>query len=150
MLFILKTCTVGLIKMSPGNKKTFTIGKGSCFQLANIISRPHGCIRTYRFSQTGQNFLGIFRAGFETRFRCLILRANRATLSLPSVSSSEISSPASINRRLNVMVRSQIPFALGRNGCWLSQGSQLPRAPAIYFFAVLPPERPQKGSTQHL
>ena len=41
--------------------------------------------------------------------------------------------PAPINSRLNVVVRSPTPFGLGRNGCWPSQGSQLPRAlPYIY------------------
>ena len=64
---------------------------------------------------------------------------------------SELSSKAApINSRLNVVVRSPAPFGLGRNGCWPSRGSQLPRALPIHFFAMLPPERPQKGSTQHL
>ena len=54
------------------------------------------------------------------------------------------------NSRLNVVVRSPAPFGLGRNGCWPSRGSQVPRALPIHFFAMLPPERPQKGSTQHL
>ena len=36
--------------------------------------------------------------------------------------------PAPINSRLNVVVRSPAPFGLGRNGCWPSRGSQLPRA----------------------
>ena len=57
---------------------------------------------------------------------------------------------APINSRLNVVVRSPTPFGLGRNGCWPSRGSQLPRALPIHFFAMLPPERPQKGSTRHL
>ena len=35
---------------------------------------------------------------------------------------------APINSRLNVVVRSPAPFGLGRNGCWPSRGSQLPRA----------------------
>ena len=35
---------------------------------------------------------------------------------------------APINSRLNVVVRSPTPFGLGRNGCWPSRGSQLPRA----------------------
>ena len=40
---------------------------------------------------------------------------------------------ATINSRLNVVVRSPTPFGLGRNGCWPSRGSQLPRAlPHIY------------------
>ena len=59
-------------------------------------------------------------------------------------------STAPINSRLNVVVRSPAPFGLGRNGCWLSRGSQLPRALPNHFFAMLLPERPQKGSTQLL
>ena len=35
---------------------------------------------------------------------------------------------APINSRLNVVVRSPTLFGLGRNGCWPSRGSQLPRA----------------------
>ena len=35
---------------------------------------------------------------------------------------------APINIRLNVVVRFPTPFGLGRNGCWSSLGSQLPRA----------------------
>ena len=35
---------------------------------------------------------------------------------------------AAINSRLNVVVRSPTPFGLGRNDCWPSHGSQLPRA----------------------
>ena len=50
---------------------------------------------------------------------------------------------APINSRLNVVVRSPAPFELGRNGCWPSRGSQLPRALPIHFLAMLPPERPQ-------
>ena len=57
---------------------------------------------------------------------------------------------APINSRINVVVWSPAPFGLGQNGCWPSQGSQLPRALPTHFFAMLPPERPQKGSTQHL
>ena len=34
---------------------------------------------------------------------------------------------APINSRLNVVVRFPTPFGLGRNGCWPSRGSQLPR-----------------------
>ena len=33
-----------------------------------------------------------------------------------------------INSRLNVVVLSPTPFGVDRNGCWPSQGSQLPRA----------------------
>ena len=47
---------------------------------------------------------------------------------------------APINSRLNVVVQSPIQFRFGRNGCWLSRGSQLPQAlPSLkLFFAVLP------------
>ena len=37
------------------------------------------------------------------------------------------------NSRLNVVVRSPNPFGLGRNGCWTSRGSQLPRALSFTF-----------------
>ena len=40
---------------------------------------------------------------------------------------------APINNHFNVVVRSPIPFGLGRNGCWPSQGSQLPRALPYIF-----------------
>ena len=42
---------------------------------------------------------------------------------------------APINSRLNVVVRSLTPFGLGRNGCWPSRGSQLPRA-LPYIFSL--------------
>ena len=46
--------------------------------------------------------------------------------------------PAPINSRLNVVVRSPTPFGLGRNGCWPSRGSQLPRAlPFIFSLCCL-------------
>ena len=45
--------------------------------------------------------------------------------------SEKISAP--INSRLNVVVRSSTPFGLGRNGCWPSRGSQLPRALSFIF-----------------
>ena len=40
---------------------------------------------------------------------------------------------APINSRLNVVVRSPTTFGLGRNGCWPSRGSQLPRALSFIF-----------------
>ena len=43
---------------------------------------------------------------------------------------------APINSRLNVVVRS--PFGLGRNGCWPSRGSQLPRALPFIFSLCCP------------
>ena len=45
---------------------------------------------------------------------------------------------APINSHLNVVVRSPIPFGLGRNGCWPSRGSQLPRA-LPYIFSLCCP-----------
>ena len=46
--------------------------------------------------------------------------------------------PASINSRLNVVVRSPTPFGLGRNGCWPFRGSQLPWAlPYIFSLCCL-------------
>ena len=36
------------------------------------------------------------------------------------------------------MVRSPAPFGLGRNGCWPSQGSQLPRALPFIFLLCCP------------
>ena len=45
---------------------------------------------------------------------------------------------APINSRLNVVVRSPTPFGLGRNGCWPSRGSQLPRA-LPYIFSLCCP-----------
>ena len=44
---------------------------------------------------------------------------------------------APINSRLNV-VRSPTPFRLGRNGCWPSRGSQLPRALPFIFSLCCP------------
>ena len=55
---------------------------------------------------------------------------------------------APINSRLNVVVRSPAPFGLGRNGCWPSRGSQLPRALPIHFFAMLPPEGQHTASSK--
>ena len=46
--------------------------------------------------------------------------------------------PAPINSRLNVVVRSPTPFGLGRNGCWPSRGSQLPRALPFIFSLCCP------------
>ena len=45
---------------------------------------------------------------------------------------------APINSRLNVVVRSPTPFGLGQNGCWPSQGSQLPRALPFIFSLCCP------------
>ena len=45
---------------------------------------------------------------------------------------------APINSRLNVVVRSPTLFGLGRNGCWPSRGSQLPRALPFIFSLCCP------------
>ena len=45
---------------------------------------------------------------------------------------------APINSRLNVVVRSPTSFGLGRNGCWPSRGSQLPRALPYIFLLCCP------------
>ena len=45
--------------------------------------------------------------------------------------------PASINNRLNVVMRSPTPFELSQNDCWTSRGSQLPRA--LSFQATMGP-----------
>ena len=45
---------------------------------------------------------------------------------------------APTNSRLNVVVRSPALFGLGRNGCWPSRGSQLPRA-LPYIFSLCCP-----------
>ena len=45
---------------------------------------------------------------------------------------------APINSCLNVVVRSSTPFGLGRNGCWPSRGSQLPRALPFIFSLCCP------------
>ena len=47
-----------------------------------------------------------------------------------------------INSRLNVVVRSPTSFGLGRNGCWPSRGSQLPRThPFIFSLCCSPNDR---------
>ena len=45
---------------------------------------------------------------------------------------------APINSHLNVVVRSPTRFGLGRNGCWPSRGSQLPRALPFIFSLCCP------------
>ena len=45
---------------------------------------------------------------------------------------------ATISSRLNVVVRSPTPYGLGRNGCWHSRGSQLPRALPFIFLLCCP------------
>ena len=45
---------------------------------------------------------------------------------------------APINNRLNVVMRSPTTFGLGRNGCWSSRRSQLPRALSFIFSLCCP------------
>ena len=45
---------------------------------------------------------------------------------------------APINSRLNAVVRSPTPFGLGRNGCWPSRGSQVPRVLSFIFSLCCP------------
>ena len=45
---------------------------------------------------------------------------------------------APINSHLDVVVQYPTPFGLGRNGCWPSQGSQLPRALSFIFLLCCP------------
>ena len=49
-----------------------------------------------------------------------------------------ILSPAPINSRLNVVVRSPTPFGLGRNGCCPFRGSQLPWVLPFIFLLCSP------------
>ena len=61
----------------------------------------------------------------------------RETASTKRCKSAPIKS-APTNSRLNVVMRSPTPFRLGRNGCWPSRGSQLPRA-LPYIFSLCCP-----------
>ena len=54
---------------------------------------------------------------------------------------------APINSRLNVVVRSATQFGLGRNGCWLSRGSQLPRA-LLFIFSLSCPLNDRRTETR--
>ena len=47
-------------------------------------------------------------------------------------------STAPINSCLNVVIQSPTPFGLGQNGCWPSQGSQLPWALPFIFLLCCP------------
>ena len=87
---------------------------------------------------------------WESKVRSKVIPASFLKVEERTLVGAKDRRPVPINSRLNVVVRSPAPFGLGRNGCWPSRGSQLPRALPIHFFAMLPPERPQKGSTQHL
>ena len=51
---------------------------------------------------------------------------------------SELDKTAPINSRLNLVVRSPAPLGLGRNGCWPSRESQLPRALTFIFRYAAP------------
>ena len=54
------------------------------------------------------------------------------------MSTTNLCKPAPINSRLNVVVWSPTSFGLGRNGCWPSRGSQLPRALPFIFSLCCP------------
>ena len=67
--------------------------------------------------------------------------------------------PVPFNSRLNVVVRSPTSFGFSQNGCWPSRESQLLGKANSHesqlskhslclnhFFAVLPPERPQRAA----
>ena len=58
--------------------------------------------------------------------RCCV--SNRTGPRKTSVSLCERQRSSPFNSRFNVVVQSPTPFGLGRNGCWPSGGSQLPRA----------------------
>ena len=51
---------------------------------------------------------------------------------------SDINATPPINNCLNVVVRSPTSFGLGQNGCWPSQGSQLPQALPFIFLLCCP------------
>ena len=53
---------------------------------------------------------------------------------------------APINSHLNVVVQSPTPFGLGRNGCWPSQESQLPRALRFIFLLYCPLNDRSRGA----
>ena len=56
---------------------------------------------------------------------------------------------APINSHLN-MVRSPPPFGLGQNGCWTSQGSQLPQALHFIFLLCCPPNDRRRAAHSFL
>ena len=64
-------------------------------------------------------------------------------------SGSDLQSTAPISSRLNVVVRSPTPFGLGRNGCWPSPGSQLPRA-LPYIFSLCCPLNDRRWAAQSI
>ena len=63
---------------------------------------------------------------------------SRPVKKVKKAESSTLTYAAPINSRLNVVVRSPTPFGLGQNGCWPSQGSQLPRALPYIFLLCCP------------
>ena len=77
------------------------------------------------FFQSYINTLFTFRQslGYKCRFKRIGFCSNILQLTLS----------APINSRLNVVVRPPAPFGSGRNGCWPSRGSQLPRALPFIF-----------------
>ena len=74
--------------------------------------------------------------------RCLrLIRARRSRLAYAHL--------APINNRLDVVVRSLIPFVLGQNRYWFSRGFSSPRALLSYkpFFRHAPSQRPQHAAS---
>ena len=71
---------------------------------------------------------GIDRSRFPGRRTVRKVRRGGRRRRRASDKAKERDQSAPINSRLNVVVRSPAPFGLGRNGCWPSRGSQLPRA----------------------
>ena len=78
----------------------------------------------------------------QTRFQfhCCTLQLQISTVFSPKLLDMyhRVTFSAPINSRLNVVVRSPTPFGLGRNGCWPSRGSQLPRALPFIFSLCCP------------
>ena len=75
---------------------------------------------------------------FHLLFNSFVL-LRKLPLLLQGSSTTPIScTSAPINCRLNVVVRSPTPFGLGRNGCWSSRGSQLPRVLPYIFLLCCP------------
>ena len=69
---------------------------------------------------------------------CDNCRKNSSVNSLNIIRKCDTEYAAPINSPLRVVVRSRTPFGLGRNGCWPSRGSQLPRALPFIFSLCCP------------
>ena len=68
----------------------------------------------------------------------LALKLKGRVQSLTGAYRNDVHTSAPVNSSLNVVVRSPAPFGLGRNGCWPSRGSQLPRALPFIFSLCCP------------